>query len=354
MSAVGISNYDTVMQSTHSPKNSDSTRRVLILGSSGHLGKLILRACQSRSDLQVQGASRSGRNGSLAIDLERDYTELRHYDVIINATDSSKVSPTEIARFCLEHGKIFLETSARVDVVRDLIRLSEDSNNGTIVLGAGAFPGLSTHLLEFAEPKQPLEFRLGWSVFSAAGLGTIDLMIEAFNSPTEQFKDSSYRKSDPLTPIVRRSFDNSEQTFVTLSMADVAIAAEKGDYPSVTFLANIRPTLPQFMLRILAWKAKRGWFSPRLVQRGLRIWLSLLRRVVFGNRPTPLRIELHSDNRMLAAISCEDGFACGASAAAILAARWPAQVKGLKLPHEGVPFEQLAAELVSAQSLQFE
>ena len=52
--------------------------------------------------------------------------------------------------------------------------------------------------------------------------------------------------------------------------------------------------------------------------RRLPIWLlvlRLLRRHLLQNRSTGMRIELHGEQGMLGAFSCEDGFAGGAAAA---------------------------------------
>ena len=323
-------------------------RSVLVLGARGHIGRLIMEASQSRRDLKPQGASRQARDGLVEIDLDRPDTlsNIDPFDVVVNATDTAH--SLRLAQYCIEHGKILLETSADADIYRALMALGSDalpSGPGTVVLGAGAFPGLSTHLLELASPGQPLEFRANWSVLSAAGKGTVDFMVDSLNQPTLVHDGEAYSLGKPMQPIERRQIGNRMRTMFPLAVADVAIAAQSEKRGLVRFLAAVDPPLPGLALKGVAWLAATGFYSWAPVRWCARFGLRLLRCSLLRSRSTPICIELYSGDQLLAGWKSHDAFAAGAESAAAVAALWPSTVTGARLPHEGVSMRVLANEL---------
>ena len=333
-------------------------RRVAVLGSRGHLGQRILSACQERSDLAATGSSRKSEvraraeheesRRELAVDVLKPKTwhALGPFDVVINATDTSKAWPLGLAEHCLREGQTFVETSADPEVARALGLLNEDGP-GTIVLAAGAFPGLSTQLLEQAVDGESVEFRARWSVLSGAGRGTVGVMVEALKRPSLVHDGQEFQSGPPLGPLVQAEIEGRTRTFVPLAMADVALAAQPGTERHVRFLASADPQLPRFLVGSAVRLAAFGILGWSPVAFVVGLGLRVLRVGLLGKKSTAIVVELHHGARRVAGWSSDDAFAAGAAHAAVVAALWPSDRPGVRLPHEGVPLARLKSELGS-------
>ncbi|MEM1453073.1 MAG: hypothetical protein AAGI22_28490 [Planctomycetota bacterium] len=358
------------------PTTSEERRRVLVVGSRGHLGKLVIAACRARGDLDVAGSSRLADASDVRLDVTDPATfdALDAVDVVIDACDTSRGSPVDLALACLDRGIVFMATSADPEVFRSLLACATDDRSrdaaershrgpeigaggpGAIVLGAGTFPGLSTALLEAAPRAAELEYRARWSVLSAAGRGTVEVMVDALSRPALAYVDGGFVQSAPLAPIERRVVDGRERTVVPLSVPDVALAPAARGARSARFVASVRPSAPAFVLRAIGAAAGRGAFRSRPIQALVGGALVVLRGVLFRRRTTPLRIELHrtdGNSGLVAAVECCDAFAAGASAVAAMAAGWPTGLRGLRFPYEGLPLRVLAEEIRSHAKIEF-
>ena len=333
-------------------------RRVAVLGSRGHIGQLILQACQSREGLAPTGSSRksqarargdgAGAPNELAVDVlqPKTWNALGPFDVVVNATDTSKAWPLGLAEHCLREGQIFIETSADPGVARALRKLEEEGP-GAIVLGAGAFPGLSTQLLEQATDGESVEFRARWSVLSGAGHGTVEVMVDALARPALFHNGQEFITGPPLQPLVRAEVEGRSCTLLPIAVSDVALAAQPGTGRSVRFLAAAQPQVPRFLLSATARCAGWGILGWKPVSFVTRLGLRGLRGGLLRKRTTPISIELYQGARRVAGWSSRDAFSAGAAHVAVVAALWPAELQGVRLPQEGVTLAQLKSELAS-------
>lgn len=320
-------------------------RRVLVLGATGHLGRLFVTACRERG-LEVAGCSRRGGSDCEALDLTdpTSFERFDDFDVVVNATDTSRVPPVPMAEYALSHGQIFIETTADAAVFRALLELGDGP--GTIVLGGGAFPGLSSHLLELVSgDAQRLEFVASWSVLSEAGPGTVQVMLDGLAKPALAVREGAYVEVPPMGELRDVEVAGRRAWALPLGVPDVVLAHDVRRARETTFWAAVRPALPGFVLRLVGWLAKRGLWRVGVVAWATRRWLEVLRHWLLRGVASSLDVELRCDDEVVAHLTMSDAFAAGARHVAVLAERWPAEVTGLAMPHRGVPLETMKAEL---------
>ena len=139
----------------------DPDRRVVVVGGSGFLG--------SRAVTALKKARRTDRRD--CIPLERasrrplgpsSYEALRGADVVVDLADATTFPPDALARWCLEHGIVFVETTSDMVAVDRLAKIAAADPSGAIILGAGIMRAAADR----AGPGARLELAVRSSPFS--------------------------------------------------------------------------------------------------------------------------------------------------------------------------------------------
>jgi hypothetical protein len=166
--------------------------RIVVIGGSGYLGSRAVEALRRVAGLSVVVAS---RRGETRIDLGDPSTfgVLDGADVVVDLADTTTTRPDAVARYCLEKGLRFLETTSDQTVVDGLLGSFRGSEGpGAVILGAGIFTGLS-NLMGAAVAREGGSVRLGirTSPYSGAGKGTVALMAAALSTDAIAYKDDN-------------------------------------------------------------------------------------------------------------------------------------------------------------------
>jgi hypothetical protein len=173
---------------------------VVVIGGHGYLGGRIAALLEA---LPVD-VSVAGRRSPLRVDLDDPSTlgALDAFDVVIDAADLRTASPDAAAQRVMEKGHTFVEISADPEVVRRLYESGDGATKGSLVLGAGLFPGLSNVLSAALARETPhcrrLELVVRYPSLSAAGPGTSALMARFLARDRRWFEEGTERSGRPM------------------------------------------------------------------------------------------------------------------------------------------------------------
>jgi NAD(P)-dependent dehydrogenase (short-subunit alcohol dehydrogenase family) len=149
--------------------------RALVIGAGGALGALTAYAFENAGWEVVRAGRRSARRGCdwRAIDLDRPATigpGFSDVDVVINTVPHGAMAAEQ---FVLDHGGVLINTSALPSAHTQALHGSGCAAAGTVVLGAGIAPGLTSlvaaHLLEAHPEADEVEIVFTFSVAAAGG-----------------------------------------------------------------------------------------------------------------------------------------------------------------------------------------
>jgi hypothetical protein len=152
------------------------------------------------------GSRRASGHSATRIDVNDAATHrvVDAFDVIVNCADASRASPAGLIRYCLQQGKTFVDTSANPRVVGSLVDTlrGHAPGDGTVVLGAGLFPGLSNVMGRAVceHACDVLEIGIRLNPFSGAGPGTCALMAELLVDDVARFEQQKPVSEPPLRP----------------------------------------------------------------------------------------------------------------------------------------------------------
>jgi saccharopine dehydrogenase-like NADP-dependent oxidoreductase len=298
--------------------------RVIVVGGSGHLGSRAveaLRALPGGTDVRV-----AGRSGEVRVDLNDSSTfGALDADVIVDLANTSVAPPYELARHCIENGKVLLEATSDTVVIEELHRRFKDAKGtGAVVLGAGIFTGVSNLLGRAVATPGTKSLQMGISVspFSAAGAGTIALMTDLLGIDTSSWVDGQRVSGPPVSKGPRLPFPRGEAPTLHAPLAEAFMLHTSTGVPNVKLFFSPRPTFLQlvFLMTPIALLKTRffRWF--------LGIYFTVLRRVLLSWKATPVEMVAIADGRKMTVLA-PDGMRAGGEAIArmcqVLAQRKP-------------------------------
>lgn len=293
----------------------DARVRVVVIGGHGHLGAAIVSALRAAAGFEVAIA---GRSADVHIDLHDadTFAALAGFDAIVNASDTLRAPPDALVRHCLERGQLLLETAAEPVFVRRVLAADLRAGPGTVVLGAGLFPGLSNLLAADTaarvEACTSLELAIRWSPFSGGGGGMVALVPHLIRVPTQhraagRMIEGSPVESGPVLP-----FSDGEHASLHVAFSEPSMLARSLDVPNVAVYGSFVPDVVMASFRftplwLLALAPVRAW-----------LWLqfTILRRFLLRRVPADVRMVARAraaDGReALARLHVRDGIAaCG-------------------------------------------
>ena len=182
-------------------------QRILVIGGKGFLGSRIAAALRQIEGAEVVVSSRRGGGEVVACDIEDSSSRpaMAGFDVVVNCADGLRAAPEKAAEFCLLSGATFIETTADAVVMERLWETARKvpDPQGTLVLGAGLFPGLSNLLAADLVARhgvpERLEVGVRYCPWSVAGAGVCDLMVEAASRPAVRYEAGERVEDPPVT-----------------------------------------------------------------------------------------------------------------------------------------------------------
>jgi hypothetical protein len=270
-----------------------SSSRVAVLGGTGHLGALTLRALTA-AGISARAAS---RRGEVTVDITRPETwsALDPFDLIVDLSDTVTHPPDALVAWCLARGKTVLEATSDAPCVERLHRTHRESTAGRLVLGAGIFTGVSNLLARDVasrvSPVDALTLGVSTSPFSGAGAGTVALMVGALQTPWVRYRNGvrEAQAAVILGPTMR--FGAVVRPTVYGALAEPYMLRESTGAANVDAVMALRP----------AWLSRVFAHTPGVLVRSawylalLKAYFTLLRRVLL--RGTPTAVELVAEAR---------------------------------------------------------
>ena len=297
--------------------------RLLILGGRGFLGAKIARACARIDGAHVDIASRSTSDDTVTLDLANPehFSKIEAYDFVIDCADALKVDPEPAITYCLEHGIIWLETTAEPTLMRRLLTMDPDPSwTGTLILGAGVFTGYSNMLAAHAahqidDPDHALTLGIRWTPLSAGGAGMVGLMTHLLNVPTSYVEDHQHKHTTTIDRSEPLPFDDGNHRGVHLAFSEPSMLHHSTNAREIRVYASLIPALaqlaflytPAFVLKL------------RLVQWLMTIQMTILRRFLLKGVESSLRMVAVAKTKTTTCVSTfytDDGMAFAADAVA--------------------------------------
>lgn len=289
-----------------------------MLGGRGYYGARVVEALSAVGEA-VAGSRNPGLQG-VAIDLSRPDTfgALDGWDVVVNAADAVGAPPDDAMRHVLASGGLFVDLSADPVGLERALALGDTTERptGTIVLGAGVFPGLSTAMAaEIGRRARRVQLGVRLSPFSVAGPGNVALMMASLDLPV-----------GPAAPMPFLGAGSVQALSTVLGDAPL-IRSLAPDAEVETRLAVV-PGILRFNVALLAWLLAHAGPLRGLLATVSRVSLSWLRVGLFRNAGTAVELTVVADGgtegkqRLLARVA--DGHAAmavGAAAAVALVLR---------------------------------
>ncbi|MBK7156945.1 MAG: hypothetical protein IPL19_07740 [Sandaracinaceae bacterium] len=233
--------------------------RVLVVGGTGYYGQKVMDAL-GRAGFDVTSAARSGADVRVDLRDASTFAAFRDYAAIVNASDSVRARPDDALRFALAEGLLWVEMGADPALTERALSLSVAPARGTVVLGAGIFPGLSTALavgLAGADAES-VELGIRLSPLSGAGRGNCALMTHTLALPSVRYDAGERVTGRTVGPRAVMPFYGDEpQTAAEMALPDADLIARATKAPTVRARFALQPGFLLHNFRALAWLADR-------------------------------------------------------------------------------------------------
>lgn len=266
-------------------------KRILVLGGRGYYGSLVVEVLESRG-FRVGVAS---RHGEFVMDLREPKTfgALEVFELVINCADSINAPPDEAIWHVLSTGGTWVEVSADAALYERLAARELPSPlKGTLIMGAGLFPGLSTLLadaLASAQPKPPrsVELVIGFSPLSGAGDGNCALMAHSLFLPASRFEAGQLIVNPRAVGAVDRlQRVNDRARVVQVTLPDVKLVERATSAPYVATWFALSPSWLYINFVLLAWLVWALRLFKRLLIPVLAWQMRFLRGFLLRSRST--------------------------------------------------------------------
>ena len=308
--------------------------RILVIGGFGFYGSRVVDSLRERGH-RVVASSRAlaGREG-LEFDLgdPEGYAGLCDYDLVINASDTVGASPAAAARYVLDNGGTWMEMGAHAPTVERLLSLPSSPHPlGTVLVGVGVFPGLSTALARAVAERgsgcEQIELGVQLSPLSGAGPANCALMAESLFIPAMRFEGGEAKTlASAIGPAVELDYRNGSRKGVLVTLPDTHLIARATKAPKVATYFSLRPGWLRFNFLFLA-----HFVRLLRVLRGPLVWLLTKQLIVLRAillRGVGTRVELLAvadrglDSERSESLVFEDGHASTAIGVCAAAEAW--------------------------------
>ncbi len=274
--------------------------QVAVIGGFGHLGAAVVHGLRA-AGLEVAIAGRSARS-DVQVDLTRPdtFAALDRFDAIVNCSDSVAAPPDDLIAYCLEHEALLLETASEPVALRRVIeryRNDPGRHRGTVLLGAGIFPGFSNLLAAEAIAGVPdcnaVELGIRWSPFSGGGAGMVRLVPHLLVVPTQRVEAGQLVEGPAMGPGPELPFPDGTQPSLHLAFVEpTMIALRHPELREVATYGSFEPNLINRSFRLFPL-----WLMQRPITR-LCLWIqfTVLRRFLLRRRTSHVLMVVRARN----------------------------------------------------------
>jgi hypothetical protein len=289
--------------------------RIVVIGGSGYLGSRAVEALRKLPGLDVVVAS---RRGEIKIDLGDPSTfgVLDGADLVVDLADATSTPPDRAARYCLEKGLRFLETTSDQTVIDRMLRDLRGSNGpGAVILGAGIFTGLS-NLMGARVAREGGSVRLGicTSPYSGAGKGTVALMASALSTEAIAYENDKRVIHPPTSAGPRMDFPGGTKPTLRVPFPEAVMLRTSTRARTVDVFFAPKPSLLVYaFLMMPAALLRARWFG-----RMMGAYFGFLRTKVLARSATASELLAEGD-RGRALLRAKDGMRAGGVAIAAIA-----------------------------------
>lgn len=311
--------------------------RILVIGGKGFYGAKVVAQLATAHDVVIGSRRPSASAGELELDLLRPETfaALADVELIVNCSDSVNAAPDAAIAHVLTHGGTWLEMGADPGVIERLLELEHGepgrAAKGTVILGVGVFPGISTVLAravaELAPACQTIELGIRLSPLSGAGRGNCALMAESLFTPAFRWEQGQRIQSRTAWgPRVTLPYDGVPAVSINLALPDTALIQRATGAPTVVGHFALVPGWLRFNFGALAWFAALLRFMKRPLAWMLELQMALLRAWLL--RGVQSRVQLvavadrNTSSERAGSISFEDGQQATAQGVAAAVDAW--------------------------------
>jgi hypothetical protein len=297
---------------------------VLVLGAFGFYGARVVRRLQASGHRVLQGTRSGGAGeGIVRVDLgdPSTFDAFREAHYVLNCTDTVAAPPDAAMAHVLSHGGVWLEMGADAPTVERLLATPRPDSVGTVLLGVGVFPGLSTALArsvaEAGPPPSRLDLGIKLSPLSGAGPGNCALMAESLFVPATRIEDGVLRRGPTaLGETVPLVYGGVPRGSVNLALPDTTLIHRATGVPNVASHMALVPWWLRFNFAALAWVCAvlRPLRGPLV--RLLTVGLVVVRAWMLRGVETDLRIVAVADRGLPSEHSQELHFRDGQEATA--------------------------------------
>jgi len=331
--------------------------RILVLGGKGYYGLRVTGALQRLDGVEVVVGSRSG---GVRIDLQdaSTFTALDGFDFVVNAADAVGAPPDAAMEYVLRNGGTFVDLSADpVGVERALDRFSAmKSPKGSLVLGAGVFPGVSTamaaELCRTSPTLQTLHLGVRLSPLSGAGPGNVGLMMATLESAAAYWERGQRKEGAAVGPAVNLPYLGAGlRPSLRVGLPDAPLLHALAPNADVSTHMALIPGAMRFSFAFLAWMLRLLGPLRALVTVPTRWSMLLLRAYLFRSVGTSVALTVVADlgrpgERSIKALVPDGHLAMAlGSAAAVSWLRSHPQAPGVYTAGALTPLDELLTEM---------
>lgn len=205
-------------------------------------------------------AARSGADVRVDLGDPATFGALRDYTAVVNASDSVRAKPDAALRYALAEGLLWIEMGADPELAQRALTLDVAPARGTVVLGAGIFPGLSTAMAVAlaGNDAERVELGIRISPLSGAGRGNCALMTHTLALPSVRYEGGLRTRGRTVGERVDTLFFGGErQMAAEMALPDVDLIARATRAPHVRTRFALQPGALLHSFRALAWLADR-------------------------------------------------------------------------------------------------
>ena len=308
-------------------------RRLLVVGGLGFYGRRVCRALGERGHEVVAASRRGGSNGGLRVDLcdRSTFGAFEGFDAVVNASDSVGAPSEAAARWVAERGSVWFEMGADAAAVDRLLALDLSGVRGTVLVGVGVFPGMSTALARAVAEDGPrcdrCEVVIRFSPLSGAGLANCRLMAHSLFVPASHVEGGARVEGRrAVGDAAAIEIAGSVRRAVEITLPDTTLVHRATRAPRVCARFDLVPGWLRFNFAALAAIAAALRWARPAVTWALTWQLALARAVLL--RRVESRVELwaiadrDTPNQRSRGLSFDDGQEATALGAALAVEAW--------------------------------
>ncbi len=302
--------------------------RTLVVGGRGHVGARVVASLEALGAGEVTLASRTS-TPRLDVADASTFGCLDGHDVVVDCSDTTRGDAAALIEHCARRPVTLVEVGADAARYRAWLdrlgRVPSDAFRGRIVLGLGAYPGVSNVLAgavlrEVANPTS-LDVWLSWSLCSGAGPGTCELMVDALRRPGVRVRDGVVVAGPPLGEVVATPGLDGVSHGVDLGFPEGVLLHASAGVPDVRTIVANRPAAPRALLRAVAWSARRSLTRGALAACAMRCGFRVVRAGLLARRTTAVHMRVEATGadgtRRAAELRAPDAFALVGHAVAV-------------------------------------